>query len=108
MRDPEQPGAGLGVAAHLRHLGEEALGPDEEHREEDEMAGKEGEADIDLATEGLGDAEEDATGKRSPQTAEPADDHRLEAENEEDRSEKRIEVHADRDEDAGHGDDHQG
>ena len=59
------------------------------------MAGEERQADIDLAADRLGDAEEDAADERPPQAAEAADDDGLEAEDQQDRAGEGIEIDAD-------------
>ena len=60
--------------------------------EEDEMAGEQLPAGIDLRADRLRDAEDDAAGERAPEIAEAADDHRLEAEDEPRRADRRIEI----------------
>ena len=61
-------------------LREQALRPDDQHREEGDMTGDEGQADIDVTADRLGDAEENSAGQGTPQAAQPANDDRLEAE----------------------------
>ena len=65
------------------------------------MAGEHLPARIDLRADRLRDAEDDAAGERAPQAAEPADDHRLEAEDQPRRADRRIEIGAHRQKHAG-------
>ena len=44
------------------------------------MPGQDLPAGIDLGADALRDAQDDAAGQRAPEVAKPADDHRLEAE----------------------------
>ena len=69
------------------------------------MAGEHLPARIDLRADRLRDAENDAAGERAPEAAEPADDHRLEAEDQPRRPDRRIEIGADGEEHAGDRDD---
>ena len=59
------------------------------------MAGKNLPVGIDRGADGLGDAEHDAAGQRAPEDAEPADDHRLEGEDQPRRADGGIEIGAD-------------
>ena len=69
------------------------------------MAGQQLPARIDLRADRLRHAEDDAAGQRAPHIAEPADDDRLEAEDQPRRADRRIEIGAHRQEHAGDGDD---
>jgi hypothetical protein len=65
-----------------------------EHDEEGEMAGEHLPARIDARADRLRDAEDRPAGQRAPQAAEPADDDRLEREDQPRRPDRRIEIGA--------------
>src|SRR5690606_9230376 len=70
---------------------------------EDDVAGEHLPARVDVAADGLGDAEDDTAGERAPEIAETADDDRLEAEDQAGAPSGGIKARPDAEEDSGDG-----
>src|SRR5439155_27371939 len=71
-------------------LRKQALRAQRKDQEKGEVAGEQLPARIDLRADRLRHAEDDAAGQRAPHAAEPADDDRLEAEDQPRRPDRRI------------------
>src|SRR5499433_3960292 len=73
-------------------LREQPFGPHREDEEKCEMPGEHLPARVDVGADALRNAEQDPAAQRSPQAAETADDHGLEAEDQPRRPDRRIEI----------------
>src|SRR5689334_4940322 len=83
---------GLVMVASVERTREQAARPHDQDGEEGEMAGEDLPFRIDPGADGLRDPEHDAAGERTPEAAEPADDHRLERIEQPGRADGRIEI----------------
>src|SRR5271154_4478560 len=85
IRPRPSPTVQSGFAVHMPGASgawKQALRPDDEKGQKHQMSRQNLPGRIDLRAEGLSDAEDDAAGQRSPETAETAEDDRLEGGNE--------------------------
>src|SRR5574338_190072 len=98
------PAVGGGVISVPRPR-EQAVGPEAEHDQEGDMACQDLQVRLDRGADRLGDAENDRADQRAPHVAEAADDDRLEGIDQARRPDRRVEVRAYREEDAGDGGD---
>src|SRR5579883_450330 len=71
---------------------EQALRPDDENDEEQDMAGENLPGGVELRADRLGDAERDAADQRAPKAAEAAEHHRFEGDEQTARPAARVEI----------------